>query len=256
VADVSGGDAAAHRQSQILRTTVDMWDFRAQALLLNHIRRHVPDVRDRMEFFSKRSFGTPERARLLELIDRENVVIIGSPKSNPACETVLRELYPGCRKDPGNLEKGPPLRLADTDRLKDSVIGLADRKQLGIVDVQSGRLIAASEYRGPERVSLDAGLLLAVFRPRLTKDKVLLTIAAGISGCGTYGVIQGLLDHPPRKEELVSGKPWIRAFQTHYAKSSDSSRDDREVLEVIPVDASAKTGREGAAGLLPPSKRT
>ena len=235
VTDVRAGEDAGPYREPILRTTVDMWDFRAQALLLNHIRRHVPDVRDSMVFFSKRSFGVPERTQLLELIDRENVVIIGSPKVNPACEAVLRELYPGCKRDPGLLEKGPPLRMADADRLKGSVLGLDDRDRLGIVDVRSGEWLARSEYRGAQATSLDAGLLLSVFRPRLTKDKVLLTIAAGISGCGTYGVIRGLIDHPPRKEELVSGKPWMQAFQTHYAKASDTTRDDREVIEVLEV---------------------
>lgn len=230
--DATGGKRSGRHRELFLRTTVDMWDFRAQALLLNHIRRHVPDVRDSMEFFSKRSFGARERSMLLELIDRENVVIIGSPKVNPACEAVLRELYPACKKNPGLLDKGPPLRLVDGDRLAGSVLGLVESKRLGIVDVRSGKLVARSEYRGAKQISLDAGLLLSVFRPRLTKEKVLLTIAAGISGCGTFGVIQGLLDHPPRKEELASGKPRVRAFQTHYAKATDSSRDDREVLKV------------------------
>ena len=229
-----GAGQGAYREL-ILRTTIDMWDFRAQALLLNHIRRHVPDVRDRMEFFSTPSFGPDDRSRLLELISRENVVIIGSPKVNPACELALRELYPGCRKDPQLLEKGPPLRLVDPGRLRDSVLGLADRPGLGIADVRSGKLVAESVYRGAGQTSLDVGLLLAVFRPRLTSENVLLTIAAGITGCGTYGVIEGLLGHPPTRAELASGEPWVRAFQTRYAKPTDSSRDDRKVLEVLQV---------------------
>ncbi|MFH0945085.1 MAG: helix-turn-helix transcriptional regulator [Planctomycetota bacterium] len=237
VTDAPVGAAKGAYRELILRTTVDMWDFRAKALLLNHIRRHVPEVRDRMEFFSIPAFGAEDRSHLLDLFGRENVVIIGSPKVNPACELALRELYPGCRKDPTLLEKGPPLRLADPGRLRESVLGLAGRSGLGIVDVASGQMVAESVYRGAGQTSLDAGLLLIVFRPRLTNENVLLTIAAGITGCGTYGVIQGLLNHPPTRDELVSGEPRVRAFQTRYAKPTESSRDDRKVLEVLPASA-------------------
>lgn len=217
------------------RTTIDMWDFRAQTEFLRHIRRHVPDIRDDLEFYSKESFGEEERNRVLELVERQNTVIVGSPKVNPACEVVLRELYPGCRRDPTLLDKGPPLRLADGGRLSGSVLGIGKPRRFGVYDVRTRRMVAKSRYQGVGRKSLDGGILLSVFRPRRTNENVQLVIAAGISGCATFGVMRGLVDHPPGKDELEPGKPWMRAFQTRYIKPTDAVRDDREVIDVTPV---------------------
>ncbi|MFG0320354.1 MAG: helix-turn-helix domain-containing protein, partial [Planctomycetota bacterium JB042] len=92
------------------RTTIDVWDFRAQNELLQHLRAHVPELRDEMRFFSKESFGDEQRDEVLALARKQNTVVIGSPKVNPVCEFLLRELFPGAR---GGRRRGPRLRLAE-----------------------------------------------------------------------------------------------------------------------------------------------
>ncbi len=215
-----------------LRTTVDMWDVRAQTEFLSHVRSHVPEIRDQMEFFSKESFGAEEAARVLELVKSQNTVIVGSPKVNPACEAVLRALFPGAVSGSARSDRGPSLRLAEKGRMEHSILGTSGYDEVGVVDVRSGRMIARTHFAGPGSAATDVGIILAVFRPLETKERVTLVIAAGITGCGTCGAIRGLAAHEPQPGEIGSEQPWTRAFCTNFVKPTDSSRDDRCIQSV------------------------
>lgn len=213
------------------RTTIDVWDFRAQTEFLQHVRTHVPELRDEMRFFSKESFGDAQRDEVLALARKQNVVVIGSPKVNPACELVLRELFPGA---PRGRKRGPRLRISERP-LEGSILGAAEGTEgVFVVEAATGRHLASAKFAGTEETSLDAGIVLSVFRPWQTKDKVTLVVVSGVSGCGTYGAMRGLIDRPPREADLVPGIPCERAYQTWYVKPTDSPRDDRRVERVEP----------------------
>lgn len=213
------------------RTTIDVWDFRAQNELLQHLRAHVPELRDEMRFFSKESFGDAQREQVLALARKQNVVVIGSPKVNPACELLLRELFPGAR---AGKKRGPRLRLAERP-LEESILGAPEAEEgIGVLDAATGARLASVRFAGAGQTSLDAGIVLTVFRPWQTKDKVTLVLVSGVSGCGTYGAMRGLIEHPPQEADLAPGVPFERAFQTWYSKPTDSTRDDRRVERVEP----------------------
>ncbi len=224
--------AQRERRDGPVRTTIDLWDFRTQTTFLNHVRGHVPEIRDEMEFFSKESFDEAARQHVLELIQKKNVVIVGSPKVNPACEAVLREIYPGSRREPKSPDRGPRYRLAEKGRLGESVIGHSEATETGVIDLRKGKLVAESRYEGVMKSSLDAGIVITLFRPRRTKERVTLVIAAGVSGCGTLGAVQGLVNHPPQAADLDSGVPFEQVFQTSYTKPTSAPRDDRRIDRV------------------------
>ncbi|MBI4882250.1 MAG: helix-turn-helix transcriptional regulator [Planctomycetes bacterium] len=229
-------DKPPDRRAMSHRTTLDMWDFRAQTAFLDHVRSQVPQIHMQMEFFSRESFGAAEKARVLERVKKENTVIIGSPKVNPACEAVLRALYPSARRGASARRKGPPLLLAEKDRMDDSILGAPGFDEVGVAQAQTWKMIAHTRFAGPGAVSLDTGIIVAVFRPLGAKDAVSLVIAAGITGCGTCGAIQGLIEHPPRSQDLRKGQPWVKAFCTHFVKPTASPRDDRRIEKVELVE--------------------
>jgi DNA-binding Xre family transcriptional regulator len=224
------------RTSGALRTTIDLWDFRTQSEFLGFLRRHVPDVRDEMVCFSKQSFGEQEQQQVLELIRSHNVVIVGSPKVNPACETALCALYRGglrtSRRGATASTAGPALRLAEDKRMRGSILSASGFEKTGVADVKKNKLVAHSELLGSGQESLDAGVLFVAHRPLGTPEEVSLAIAAGISGCGTYGALRSLIDSPPEGAELKPGVVLERAVQTVYRKPTDSLRDDRQVVRV------------------------
>lgn len=230
------GDQAA------MRTTIDLWDVRTQTEFLNFVRLHEPEVRDEMVFYSKRSFGEKERREVLDLVRRHNTVIVGSPKVNPACEAVLCALYRGSPGQKGRRAQGPGLRLSDDGRLEGSILFAEGHDQAGVVDAESGRMIAACEYAGAAAESSDVGILINVFRPLGTAEEVMLVIAAGVSGCGTYGVVKELVDSPPVAADLMPGRPVERAVRTTYKKPTESLRDDRRITRVKRVSSEPAGG--------------
>lgn len=217
------------------RTTVDLWDVRAHIDFLNFVRLHEPEIRDEMVFFSKQSFGEKERSQVLELVRRHNTVIIGSPKVNPACEAVLCALFRGTQGGRGRRAQGPTLGLSDDERLSGSILYAEGVEEPGVVDLATGALLAPCRFEDVGKDSQDAGILVNVFRPLGTPEEVTLVVAAGVSGCGTYGVIKDLIDHPPDATELLPGVPHERAVKTTYRKPTESLRDDRRVTKVQSV---------------------
>lgn len=224
----AGGDRDAAN-----RTTVDLWDVRTHIELLNFVRHHEPEIRDEMVFFSKQSFGEKERQQLLDLVRNHNTVIIGSPKVNPACEAALCALYRGSA---GSARRGGPrLGLSDDERLEGSILFSEGFDEPGVVDRKTGTLLAPARFAGPGKDSQDAGILVNVYRPLGTSEEVLLVVAAGVSGCGTYGVIKNLVDHPPTADDLQPGAPLERAVVTTYRKPTEGLRDDRRVTRVCEI---------------------
>jgi len=230
--DVVQTTAGAEGSTPTLRTTLDLWDFRTQSDFLAFLRKHVPDVRDEMLFFSKQSFGEQEHQQVLDLIRSHNVVIVGSPKVNPACETALCSLFRGGQAARKGRVGGPTLRLAEDKRLANSILSVDGFDRPGVADVRKHKLVATSQFAGAGKDSLDAGILFVAYRPFGTNEEVTLTIAAGISGCGTYGALRSLVDEPPEDAELRPGIVVERAVQTVYRKPTDSLRDDRHVVRV------------------------
>lgn len=220
------------------RTTVDLWDVRAHIEFLNFVRLHEPEIRDEMVFFSKQAFGEKERRQLLDLVRNHNTVIIGSPKVNPACEAVLCALYRGTQSTRGRRTQRPTYGLADDERLRDSILYAEGLEETGpgVVRQATGEMIAPCQAGEIGKDSQDAGILLNVFRPLGTPEEVTLVVAAGISGCGTYGVIKDLIDRPPEATDLLPGTPHERAVRTTYRKPTESLRDDRRVVKVQTVD--------------------
>lgn len=239
IVQTRNGVAAAN---PTLRTTIDLWDFRAQSDFLSFLRRHVPDIRDEMITYSKHGFGEAETTQVLDLIKNHNVVIVGSPKANPVCEAALCALYRGgMRGTKGTRGKGgekslggPNLRLAEPERLQGSILGFDGVRfdKVGVADVRRGKLVAESEYRGTGVDSVDSGILFVAYRPLGTTEDVSLTLVAGVSGCGTYGAMRSLIDEPPTASELKPGSVLERAVRTVYRKPTDSLRDDRQVVTV------------------------
>ncbi len=225
------------KPGQPMRTTVDLWDFRTQAKLLGFLRGHDAEVRDEMLFFSRAAFGEEEQKQVLNLVRTRNVVIVGSPKVNPACETVLTALYRGGLGIGPRRAGAPRHLLSDDERLKGSVIGAQGFGEIGVVDAQTGRIVAPFKIGAGEESSQDAGIGFVCLRPLGTAEEVMLVIAAGVSGCGTYGVIQSLVDEPPRSNDLAPGVVYERAVSTFYKRPEDSVRDERQVLKVVSVGA-------------------
>lgn len=215
-----------------LRTTVDLWDFRTQTEFLSFLRQHQPEIRDELQFFSKANFGPQERQEVVELVRKHNVVIVGSPKVNPACEAVLQALYRVGQRGTQRKSPGPRLRLADDERLKDSILAATGFTETGVVDSDTGRMLGTCRFDGAGKVSQDAGILFTVYRPLGTAEEVSLVIAAGVSGCGTYGALRSLVENPPQREDLVPGVVLERAVQTLYKKPTPSPRDDRQIMKV------------------------
>lgn len=234
VTDAQTPDGRA-REAAALRTTLDLWDFRAQAEFLSFLRSHVPDVRDEMLFFSRQSFGDLERQQVIDLVKSHNTVIVGSPKVNPACEAVLCALYRGSKPGAGTKESGPVLRLSEDHRLRDSILSVGGFDKKGVVDARKGKLLAPVHFAGPDGESQDAGILFTAYRPLGTNEEVTLVIAAGISGCGTYGALRSLVDDPPDAKHVGKGLVAERAVSTTFRKPTASLRDDRQVVRVVTV---------------------
>ena len=228
-------DARARRgdgDESAMRTTIDLWDVRAQTEFLNFVRLHEPEIRDEVVFYSKQSFGEKERREVLELVRRHNTVIVGSPKINPACEAVLLGLYRGGSGQKGRRANGPTLRLSDDTRLEESILFAEGHDEAGVVDAGTGKMLAACRYEGTESDSVDVGVMFHVYRPLGTAEEVALVIAGGVSGCGTYGAIKELVENPPDAGDLLPGVPHERAVKTVYRKPTESLRDDRRVTRV------------------------
>ncbi len=221
-----------------MRTTVDLWDFRAQAKLLGFLRGHEPEVRDELLFFSRSAFGEAEQRQVLNLVRTRNVVIVGSPKVNPACETVLTALYRGGQGLGPRRAGAPRHQLSDDERLKGSVLGAQGFAEVGVVDAQKRAVVAPFKIGSGDETSQDAGVGFVCLRPLGTAEEVMLVITAGISGCGTYGVMQSLVDSPPRSDDLTPGVVYERAVSTVYKRPNDSPRDERQVVKVTSVSES------------------
>ncbi len=233
--DVVHSPDQSDRSTAQLRTTLDLWDFRAQSDFLSFLRRHVPDIRDEMLCFSKQAFGEAERQQVLDLMKTRNVVIVGSPKVNPVAEEALCALYRGgLRSKKGNLG-GPRLRLAEDKRLHKSILGVDGFDKMGVADVEKNKVIAQADFKGSGVESLDAGILFVAYRPLGTTEEVTTILAAGISGCGTYGAMKSLIDDPPDEPSMKPGAIVERAVQTTYTKPTDSLRDDRQVVRVARI---------------------
>jgi DNA-binding Xre family transcriptional regulator len=228
----NGDGKATARSNAQLRTTIDLWDFRAQSDFLSFLRRHVPDVRDEMLCFSKAAFGGTERQQVLELMKSQNVVIVGSPKVNPVAEEALCALYRSGVRAKGGRVGGPNLRLAEDKKLQESILGVDGFAQTGVADLKKNKVIVNSEFRGGGVESIDAGIVFVAYRPLGTTEDVTTIVVAGISGCGTYGAMKSLIDEPPDTDAMKPGAIVERAVETVYAKPTDSLRDDRQVVRV------------------------
>ena len=200
------------------RTTIDVWDVRTQRELVDHLREHVPDLRVDTVHHSNDAFGKDEQRAVLALAKRQNVVVIGSPKVNPACEYLLRRLFDRDR---------PRLRLAERG-LAESVLGAPEEGGPCVLDAESGRRVAEAGPDGDG--ALDAGVVTVVQQPWHTPERVSLITISGISACGTYGAMKGLVDAPPTDRELVAGVPVERAYRVTVRSGKKGSA--REVTDV------------------------
>lgn len=230
----AGGNGAERANAQ-LRTTIDLWDFRAQSDFLSFLRRHVPEVREDMLCFSKASFGESERQHVLELMKGHNVVIVGSPKVNPVAEEALCALFRGGLRSKKGRLGGPNLRLAEPKRLMESILGVDGYTEMGVADVKKDKVVAKSSFRGSGIESVDAGIAFVAYRPLGTTEDVTTILVAGVSGCGTYGAMKSLIDEPPDGDAMKPGAIVERAVETVYIKPTDSLRDDRHVVRVARV---------------------
>lgn len=229
------GNGDAERANAQLRTTIDLWDFRAQSDFLSFLRRHVPEIREDMLCFSKASFGEAERQHALDLMKGHNVVIVGSPKVNPVAEEALCALYRGGLRSKKGRLGGPNLRLNEPKRLQQSILGVDGYPEMGVADLKKDKIVARSEFKGGGKESVDAGIAFVAYRPLGTTEDVTTILVAGVSGAGTYGAMKSLIDEPPEGDVMKPGAILERAVETIYTKPSNSLRDDRQVVRTTRV---------------------
>jgi len=209
------------------RTTIDVWDVRTQNEFLDHLREHVPDIQSNSIYFSNDSFGKKEQRDVLALAKAQNVVVIGSPKVNPACEFLTGQLF----KRSGRKKSGPRLRLSEHG-LAQSILGAPQKKNPCAIDLETGARLA--EVKSGATSSLDAGIVTVVQQPWHGQDAITLVTISGISACGTYGAMLGLIENPPHGQNLVAGVPYERAFQITIEPARGSKGDSRKVKKSEP----------------------
>ena len=221
------------------------WDDEATLKISKFLREELPGFQ--MAYTRDHSTDKDEN-ELVQLAQNENCIVIGSPKSNLACEILVSRLFGAKPFDSSqeNRKKIPfgfcwpeDTRRADEDIvLRSSLTCSAAARE----EIKGGYGIAlknlhipvhylpAEEYKKWHTKSgQDCGLVLVANSPFGSTNRVKLIVLAGFSGVGTVAAAEALIRSFRALEPLPGECCVFGVVEAKYSKASGSeNRNYRE----------------------------
>jgi hypothetical protein len=221
--------------------------FRAPSQEDTKVERHLQGYFNRLDSVTHTSTAPPQPGEVEEVMRRKNVVIIGSPKSNPACEIALARLWQaepfatqagnrarvpvhflGMSPDPG--AKGSAMLEASTRHgFNIKVPGGAGRRFLRVDWVPPDRFPPA-KFEG-----YDAALVVACRRPLGTEADVSTVVLAGYTALATLTAAEQATHRPPAAlaPSAMLGMPAFALLRFRFTKRAPPKRPISEHLRIL-----------------------
>lgn len=223
---------------------VARWDKVATVKISEFLHEALPGFKTAYE---RDHITAKDENELLDLARNENCIVIGSPKSNLACEILVSHLFDAKPFDSSqdNRKKIPfgfcwpeDTQPANEDIVQKSSLtcSRAARKEIqngfgiALKDVHVPvHYLSAEEYKKwHTKTGKDCGLVLVANSPFGSTKDVKLIVLAGYSGVGTVAAAQALIKSF-RALEPLPGKPCYGVVEARYWKDADS--ENREYRE-------------------------
>lgn len=220
---------------------IPWYDDQATDVVRNFLRELLPS-------FNQSDFADhgQDRDVLLELAKEQNFIVIGSPKSNAACEVLLSQCFGAEPFDPSEENrKKIPFGFCwqdDSPIVEMSALTCSDRARKdtkfrpGIA--LKTRIHVAADYNLDEAAYLesrtnkgrDCGIVFVANKPFGTSHDVKLIVLAGFSGTGTVAAATALVQDF-RYLEPMGAEPYVYGVvAARYSKTAHT--DHRELTDV------------------------
>jgi DNA-binding Xre family transcriptional regulator len=196
---------------------VPRYDDEATSAIKNFLRDSLPDIdegviADHLE----------DEVELVKRAERENCIVIGSPKSNAASEILISRFFGAKPFDSStdNRRKIPfgfcwPDNDPITSRSSLACSALARRESKGRPGIALQGAHITVDYRTPAnfhswqtKKGTDCGIVFVANKPFGTKKSVKLIVLAGFSGIGTLAAAKALIQDFRYLEQL-GGEPYV-----------------------------------------------
>ena len=223
-----------HEPTDNLEIRIPHFDSTATSSIEGFLRSHLPLIED-LPYADH--LHANQEIMLTERL-RENCIVIGSPKSNAACEILLSKFFGAEPFNPKKCRTAEPFHLGFVGRktpklLQQSALTCSDlgrsqmEGQVGIA-FEGGRIpanfLSPADYNSWEtRKGLDCGLVFVANRPFQSSRDVKLIVLAGLSGIGTHAAAMALLEAFRYLEPLEGEKCVYGVVQAYYAKEGEFS---------------------------------